>query len=270
MGLKKEPSGRRSIQVEVEVPGSPEEVWKAIATGPGISAWFVPTRFEDGPDGKPKKLISTFGPGMDCAAEITEWNPPRHFAADTKDYAPGAPTMATEWTVEARGGGKCIVRVVHSLFASTDDWDGQLEGTESGWPVFFRILEIYLSKFRGQKSALIQAMAFAQGEQADAWGVLLHSLGAKGLKAGQRVGGAAGGPRLSGVVDYVKEDEHHRNALLVLDEPTSGVAFLGVFSCGGPTQAMVSMYLYGDRAEAVAQRDRDAWQGWLQGMFPQG
>ena len=42
MSVKKEPSGRRSIQVEVEVPGTPEEVWQAIATGPGISSWFVP------------------------------------------------------------------------------------------------------------------------------------------------------------------------------------------------------------------------------------
>jgi len=36
MSVKKEASGRRSIQVEIEVPGTPEEVWQAIATGPGI------------------------------------------------------------------------------------------------------------------------------------------------------------------------------------------------------------------------------------------
>src|SRR2546425_795851 len=43
MSVKKEASGRRSVQVEVEVPGTPEEVWQAIATGPGVSSWFVPT-----------------------------------------------------------------------------------------------------------------------------------------------------------------------------------------------------------------------------------
>jgi len=32
MSVKKEASGRRSVQVEVEVPGTPEEVWQAIAT----------------------------------------------------------------------------------------------------------------------------------------------------------------------------------------------------------------------------------------------
>ena len=45
MSVKKEASGRRSIQVEVEVPGTPEEVWQAIASGPGISAWLAPAEF---------------------------------------------------------------------------------------------------------------------------------------------------------------------------------------------------------------------------------
>ncbi len=34
---------------------------------------------------------------------------------------------------------------VYRLFANRDDWDNQLEGTESGWPGFFRILRIYLT-----------------------------------------------------------------------------------------------------------------------------
>ena len=35
MPVKKDASGRRSVEAEVEVPGTPEEVWQAIATGPG-------------------------------------------------------------------------------------------------------------------------------------------------------------------------------------------------------------------------------------------
>ena len=42
MSVQRDESGKRSIQVEVEVPGTPEEVWKAIATGPGMSCWFMP------------------------------------------------------------------------------------------------------------------------------------------------------------------------------------------------------------------------------------
>ena len=52
MSIKKEPSGRRSVQIEIEVAGTPEEVWQAIATGPGISSWLMPAEFEE-QDGKP-------------------------------------------------------------------------------------------------------------------------------------------------------------------------------------------------------------------------
>ena len=130
MSVKKEASGRRSIQVEVEVPGTPEEVWKAIATGSGISSWFVPTEFEER-DGKPVAITMDFGPGMTARSAVTVWDPPRMFAAQGEGWG-GSPPIATEWTVEARAGGVCFVRVVNSLFASTDDWANQHEGTEHG------------------------------------------------------------------------------------------------------------------------------------------
>ena len=31
-----------TLELEVEVPGTPEQIWRAIATGPGITAWFMP------------------------------------------------------------------------------------------------------------------------------------------------------------------------------------------------------------------------------------
>jgi uncharacterized protein YndB with AHSA1/START domain len=165
MSVKKEASGRRWVQVEVEVPGTPDEVWRAIATGPGISSWFVPTEFEE-QDGKPVAVKMNFAPGMESRAVLTAWDPPRMFAAESAGWTPDMPSIATQWSVEARAGGVCLVRVVNSLFASTDDWDGQLEGTESGWPGFFRTLRIYLTHFRGQRSAMMQLMAPAAGTEA--------------------------------------------------------------------------------------------------------
>ena len=122
MSVKKEASGRRSVQVEVEVPGTPEEVWQAIATGPGISSWFVPTEFEER-DGKPVTVKVTLGPGMEATSAVTAWEPLQKWASQADGWIPGMPPMAHEWSVEARGGGICIVRIVSSLFASTDDWD---------------------------------------------------------------------------------------------------------------------------------------------------
>src|SRR5450631_941635 len=114
MSVKKESSGRRSLQVEFEVPGTPEEVWQAIATGPGISSWFVPAQIEER-DGKPVAMTLHFGPGMEARSALTAWDPPRMFVAQGESWG-GAPPIAIEWSVEARAGGVCRVRIVQSLF----------------------------------------------------------------------------------------------------------------------------------------------------------
>src|SRR5262249_39615525 len=211
---RKGASGGRSVRVEVEVPGTREEVWRATATGPGISSWFVPTEMIE-KDGKPVAVKKTFGPGMESVATVTAWDPPRRFAAESPGWVPNSPAMATEWSVEARGGGVCVVRVVHSLFATTDDWDNQLEGTESGWPGFFRILRLYLTHFRGQRSATMQLMAPAAGSEADAWDALTGALGLKGVPAGQRWRAPAGVPAFGGVVEHTGRAPY--GALLRLD-----------------------------------------------------
>src|SRR3954471_13624444 len=90
MPVKKEANGRRSIQVEVEVPGTPEEVWQAIATGPGITSWFVPTEVESGKDGKPERMVLHFAPGMDSDAKITAYDAPHRLAAEDT-WGPGSP-----------------------------------------------------------------------------------------------------------------------------------------------------------------------------------
>src|SRR5262245_34790056 len=117
MPMKKDPSGRRSVEAEVEVPGTPEEVWKAIATGPGISSWFVPSTVEERVGGA---ACASFGPGMDSVGIVKAWDPPRRYMVETTEDPKQGP-VATEWIVETHAGGTCVVRVVHRWFASTDD-----------------------------------------------------------------------------------------------------------------------------------------------------
>ncbi len=265
MSVKKEASGRRSIQVEVEVPGTPEEVWQAIATGPGISSWFVPTEFEER-DGKPVAVTLNFGPGMESRSVVTAWDPPRMFAKEADGWVPGSPPIATEWSVEARAGGVCVVRVVQSLFASTDDWDSQLTGTESGWPGFFRILRIYLTHFRGQRSAIMQFMAPVAGTKPEAWATLTAALGLNGVSAGQRWAVPAGVPALGGVVEHVSQGSC--NALLRLDRPGPGAAALDAVKFGGSVMATFSFYLYGDHAAGTVAHETPLWQAWIQERFP--
>jgi uncharacterized protein YndB with AHSA1/START domain len=267
MSVKKEPSGRRSIQVEVEVPGTPEEVWQAIATGPGMSAWFVPTEFEER-DGKPVAAKLTFGPGMESRSVVTAWDPPRMITREADGWVPGSPPLATEFSVEARAGGVCVVRVVNSLFASTDDWDKQLEGAESGWPGAFRILRIYLTHFRGQHSAMMQFMAPLAGTKDEAWATLTAALGLSGVGAGQRWAAPAGVPALGGVVEHVSQRERDCGVLLRLDKPGPGVAALFIMTVPGSVIATFNFYLYGDQAAGNVARETPLWQAWIQQRFP--
>ena len=264
MSVKKEASGRRSVQVEVEVPGTPEEVWQAIASGPGISSWMVPAEFEVR-DGKPVAVKLNFGPGMESRSVVTAWDPPRMFAAQGEGWG-GSPPIANEWSVEARGGGICIVRIVQSLFASTDDWDNQLEGAAHGWPGFLRTLRLYLTHFRGQRSTMMKWMAPVAGTEAEAWEKLTAALGLKGVSVGQRRTAPAGVPAFSGVVEYVTESPY--DGLLRIDKPGPGIAAVGTLTFGGQTMVALNFYLYGDQAAATVARETLVWEAWFQERFP--
>jgi uncharacterized protein YndB with AHSA1/START domain len=261
MPVRIDAQGRRSVEAEVEVPGTPEEVWQAIATGPGISSWFVPTTVEEREGGI---IRANFGPGMDSDSVITRWSPPHRVGAESEDMGPGSPKIATEWTVEARAGGTCIVRVVHSWFSSTDDWDNQFEGIEGGWLDFFRILRLYLAHFRGQPSALLKAMGMGAEPATDTWNAFTSALGLARASDGQRLRTSIGAPTLGGIVERAGPQEQ---LLLRLDEPAPGLGHLFAMPMGGQVVLSVRLYLYGAQASAVVARDEPYWQAWLDERF---
>jgi uncharacterized protein YndB with AHSA1/START domain len=266
MRVKQEANGRRSVQVEFEVPATPEEVWQALATGPGISSWFVPTEIEER-GGKPVAVKYNFGPGVEIRSVVTAADRPRLFAQEGDGLSPGSPPIATEWSIEARGGGTCIVRIVHSLFASTDEWDNQLEGAKSGWSGFLRTLRIYLTHFRGQRSAIMQVTTPIASTEAEAWETLTAALGVKGVRVGQHWTTPAGVSPLSGVLEDITENPY--DALLRLDKPVPGIAALGAVTYpGGQSVVAMNLYLYGDQAAATVARQTPVWQAWLQERFP--
>jgi uncharacterized protein YndB with AHSA1/START domain len=266
MSVKLEANGRRSVQFEFEVPGTPEDVWHALATGPGISSWFVPTEIEER-DGKPVAVKYNFGPGMEIGSVVTACDAPRLFVQEAAGWSPDSPSMATEWRIEARGGGICIVRIVHSLFASTDDWDNQLEGAASGWAGFLKILRLYLTHFRGQRSAIMQVTTPIASTEAEGWETLTSALGVKGVRVGQRWTTPAGVSPLGGVVELVTENPY--DALLRLHTPGPGIAALGAHTYpGGPTMVAMNLYMYGDQAAENVARETPLWQAWFQERFP--
>jgi uncharacterized protein YndB with AHSA1/START domain len=263
MPVKKEPSGRRSVEAEVDVSGTPEEVWRAIASGPGISSWFVPTRMDGRVGGT---ATSSFGPGnsMDSVAKITTWEPPKRFVAETQE---GPGTVATEWTVEARAGDTCTVRVVHSWFASSDDWDDQFEGHSYGWISFFQILRLYLAHYRGQPCSPVQLMATSAEAKEKAWAHLIEPLGLANARVGAHVTAPADAVELSGFVEVVNPPEWP-GLLLRLDKPAPALAHLFALAMGGQVMLPVRIYLYGHSAADAAKEVETTWQTWLNRRFP--
>lgn len=264
MSVKKDANGRRSVQNEFEVPGTPQEVWQAIATGPGISSWLMPAEFEDR-DGKPVALKLDFGEGLRPTSTVTTWDPPRTYASQSEGLIPGSPPVATEWHIEAKAGGTCVLRIVHSLFASTDDWDDQLEHIGSGWSAFLVTLQIYLKHFRGQRSTLMKWMLPVDGTEAEAWERLTTGLGVKGLGVGQRWATPAGVPAASGVVDYIHQGPN--DILLRLDQPGPAVMALGTVDMDGQCLVGMNVYLYGHQGSEISVREKPLWQAWMEERF---
>lgn len=264
MSTKIDANGRRYVQSEAVVAGTLEQVWQAISTGPGVSAWFVPCKIEEKVGGK---ITASFGPGMESTSTVTAWNPPHGFSAEGSEMSPGAPVMATEWTVEAQSGGTCLVRVVHSWFAETDDWDSQFEGTEHGWPAFFRDLALYLKHFFGQPSSTFQLMAMSTESQDETWAKLSSELGYAGKSVGDSVGSASGAPKLSGEIKHLGPEDHPE-ALLLIDRPGPGIAHFFAFPMAGMTCLSVRVFVFGDQAADTVAREEAVWSSWLGDKFP--
>ncbi len=260
MPVKKGKNGERSVEAEAEVPGSPEDVWRAIATGPGISSWFVPSTVDGRVNGR---ATANFGPGMDSVATITHWDPPRRYVAETVEE-PGA--VATEWIVEARSGGTCIVRVVHRWFASTDNWDDQFEGHTYGWAAFFRILRQYLTHFAGQECSAVPLAAVSPAPVADTWRALTGGLLLN--PDTRRASSIEPLPDLAGEIVH-RGPESYPELLLRLDRPSAGLAHMFVMSMCGPTLLTIRFYLYGPGGAAAAAPVQRAWEHWLADRFPQ-
>lgn len=247
----------RSLEFEIEVPGTPEEVWQAIATGPGISSWYVPHTLEEREGGRGS---ARFGPGpeMEVPGRVAAWQPPRRIVFDGGEGVDG---LAFEWLVEARDGGTCIVRLINTGFGSGDDWDMQYDGMSEGWLMFLHNLELHLTHFAGQAASTSVPSAMWRGSRDDVWQELTSGLGLPHRPAiGERVHvEAADVPDLAGTVD---EATPWRLSLLV-DEPAPGTAIISAESMGGLVCVSVWTYLYGPDGAAAAERDESRWQTWL-------
>ncbi|MDE0580415.1 MAG: SRPBCC domain-containing protein, partial [bacterium] len=142
---------QRSIDLEIEVPGTPEEVWRAVATGPGISSWYVPHTVEERAGGA---AMASFGPGpeMQIPGRVAVWEPPRRICFDGGEGVDG---LEFKWTVEPAGEDRCVVRLVNSGFGEGNEWDAQYDAMVEGWGLFMSNLGLHLEHFGGQTAVSV-------------------------------------------------------------------------------------------------------------------
>jgi hypothetical protein len=158
--------------------------------------------------------------------------------------------------------------VVHSLFASTDDWDNQLDGLEQGWPTYFRILRRYLAEFKSMPCSAMQFVAFSSDSESKTWEKLGGELGLLKVAQAQKWSAPDGFPRMTGVVDSLGQGMHSSTVLLRLDTPAPGSAYIGAIASGGMVQVYMAVYLYGANARAAVERDEPLWKTWVGERFP--
>jgi uncharacterized protein YndB with AHSA1/START domain len=265
MPIKKDGTGKRWVEMEFLTPGTPEEVWQAMATGAGTAAWFTKATIEEKVGGV---IRFEFGPDVVSSGEVTIWEPPHHVGYIEREWNGDAPPVATEIVITSRGGNQCVVRMVHSLFSSSDDWDDQMEGFESGWPGFFAVLRLYLEHFAGQKASSFQILTKTGGDALSIWKRLTDKLNLAAVNVGEERTTPEQPERLSGVVERVSQDGKQRFVLLRLTAPASGVALIGTYDYGQTVNVSACLFFYGDDAAEKAAASESLWRDWLSETFP--
>ena len=128
-------------QKQAEVPATSDEVWAAIATGPGIDSWFMGrNEVRPGAGGTVRTVFAEYAPELD----VTAWDPAHRFAYRSGEASDGR-FIAYEFLIEGRAGGSTVLRTVTSGFIPGDDWADEFEAMTLGGEMYFRTLVEYLT-----------------------------------------------------------------------------------------------------------------------------
>jgi uncharacterized protein YndB with AHSA1/START domain len=134
----------RSIDLTVEIPADLDTVWRALTDPKQLECWFpLKASGSTGPGGK---LTLSWGPEMEWTTQVKVSEPPTHvqFEDPADPSRPGA-VSRIDFHCETRDG-RTVVRLVHSGFDASADWDDQFTSTQNGWRYFLMNLRHYLER----------------------------------------------------------------------------------------------------------------------------
>ncbi|MGW5361513.1 SRPBCC family protein [Actinopolymorpha pittospori] len=148
---------------------TPEEVWAAIASGPGIDSWLMGRTEVDG--ASKTTTFSMFG--QVSTGSITAWEPGHRYAMQ-EDKKPDGTFTASEWLIESHDGGGAVVRVVHSGLLG-EDWEAEYNSLSVGTGAYLKKLVVYLKHFAPRTA---KASLFLPGPiTKDPWAAMTAAVG---------------------------------------------------------------------------------------------
>ncbi|WP_290051156.1 SRPBCC family protein [Amycolatopsis solani] len=228
-----------------EVGATPEQVWEAIATGPGIDSWFMGRNEVEGGTGG--VVRGAFG-GYQPEYRIREWDPLEKLVYGT-DPGPDGRRIAYEFLIEGRDGGSSVIRCVTSGFLPGDDWEDEFEAMTAGGALFFRTLVEYVTHFAGRTAVPVTAFGPPVADWDEAWARLGTALGLSARPA------EGDGVSLGGVV-YVANDQ-----TVGIRTAEALLRFMKGFR--GPMVASHHVFTPGADAEV----EEKTWSTWLNRVF---
>jgi uncharacterized protein YndB with AHSA1/START domain len=218
----------------------------------------MPTEFEPHVGGA---VTFHMGPEAASHGQVTAFEPNRRVEYE-EDWAtlmghPGADVtpLVTEFLVEARSGGSCVVRVVTSAFGTGADWENEFwQEMSIGWAPMLDNLRVYLTYFPGQQATTMwTAATFACGPES-AVAVAHEALGISGSAGDQWSAHGA-----SGTV----ERSIDRHFLLRIQQPVDGLLSFFSYDNGAGSGLHMVGYLFSEDAADYVAREQSGWQAWL-------
>jgi uncharacterized protein YndB with AHSA1/START domain len=234
---------------EAEVPAAPEEIWDAIATGPGTDSWFMGrTEVDPGEGGSVRTIFGGYRPDN----TITGWRPGQRLAYGTEPGEDGR-FVAYEFLIEGRDSAGTVLRMVTSGFLPGDDWEVEFDAMTKGTDLFFATLVEYVSHFAGRTAVPVTAFGSPVSNWDDAWRRLSARLDIEGVvREGVPVRCTPDAlPSIDGIVYFTNPHT------LGIRTPDALYRFLQGF--GG--SMVVGHHLFADDVNA-AEAEK-AWQHWL-------
>jgi uncharacterized protein YndB with AHSA1/START domain len=242
----------RDIQLSVELDASPEDVFRAVTDGTEIAKWLAPEARVTAPEGGKKGSIwISWGEGMSAEHEIEIFDAPKRIRHPSGKNGETKAPLYADWSIEAREGGKTTLRLVHSGFSASADWDHEYEAHARGWKVMLQNLRHYFARHAHEPAVHLPVMSNVESPRGSIWKTLLGKFGFSALpKVGDQFRFTTPkGDVLTGVVDLVTET---RVLALVVREYDD--ALLG-FTLEGKADAL-STFVYGYVIVYGAERER--------------